>query len=461
MMSAGGIATPETAKRVPIRLVESGPAAGALAAARSARQVGPGPAALLRHGRHHRQGLRDRSRRAAPRPRVRGRARRPLQEGLRPPDPGAGRRADRDRRGRRLPGAGRRHRSAEGRPGQRGRRSGPRLLRPGGQRADRHRRRPPPRLPRRRLLPRRPHAARRGRGPPGDRDARGATDGPRASPRPPGASTGWSTRTWRPPRACTGSSAARTCAATRSSPSAARGRCTPGRSAASCGCRACSSPTARARSRPTGCWPRRSRSTSCGPRRSAWPRPTGSSSTGSSRRWRPRADASCGAPACPTREVTVRRSAEMRYFGQGHEVDVEVPTGILSPASLAPITSSFETAYRLLYSRTPMGVPLEALELARGRLRPPAGPDHHERRSSRCRHRADRQEAPGRVLPGGRRLRGDAGLRPLPAGPGRAASRARPSWRSESRPPSSDPARSISVDAHRNLVAEPASGEAR
>src|SRR6185437_6569739 len=40
MMSASGIATPETAKRVPIRLVESGPAAGALAAARSARQVG-------------------------------------------------------------------------------------------------------------------------------------------------------------------------------------------------------------------------------------------------------------------------------------------------------------------------------------------------------------------------------------------------------------------------------------
>src|SRR5258705_3742060 len=45
MMSAGGIATPETAKRVPIRLVESGPAAGALAAARPCRQggVGRGP----------------------------------------------------------------------------------------------------------------------------------------------------------------------------------------------------------------------------------------------------------------------------------------------------------------------------------------------------------------------------------------------------------------------------------
>src|SRR5262249_13983596 len=33
-------ATPETAKRVPIRLVESGPAAGALAAARMARELG-------------------------------------------------------------------------------------------------------------------------------------------------------------------------------------------------------------------------------------------------------------------------------------------------------------------------------------------------------------------------------------------------------------------------------------
>ncbi|MBI4280394.1 MAG: hydantoinase/oxoprolinase family protein, partial [Armatimonadetes bacterium] len=40
MLSSGGIATPETARRVPIRLVESGPAAGALAAARAAREMG-------------------------------------------------------------------------------------------------------------------------------------------------------------------------------------------------------------------------------------------------------------------------------------------------------------------------------------------------------------------------------------------------------------------------------------
>jgi N-methylhydantoinase A/oxoprolinase/acetone carboxylase beta subunit len=60
-------------------------------------------------------------------------------------------------------------------------------------------------------------------------------------------------------------------------------------------------------------------------------------------------------------DVTVRRSAEMRYFGQGHEVDVRVPPGPLGPASLETITASFEGAYRLLYSRTPQGVPLEAL----------------------------------------------------------------------------------------------------
>src|SRR5262249_38969829 len=39
MLSSGGIATPDTVKRVPVRLVESGPAAGALAAARMAREA--------------------------------------------------------------------------------------------------------------------------------------------------------------------------------------------------------------------------------------------------------------------------------------------------------------------------------------------------------------------------------------------------------------------------------------
>ena len=61
------------------------------------------------------------------------------------------------------------------------------------------------------------------------------------------------------------------------------------------------------------------------------------------------------------RDISVRRTAEMRYLGQGHEVDVEIPAGPLGPGSLSAITASFEAAYRLLYSRTPQGVPLEAL----------------------------------------------------------------------------------------------------
>ena len=60
-------------------------------------------------------------------------------------------------------------------------------------------------------------------------------------------------------------------------------------------------------------------------------------------------------------DIFVRRSAEMRYMGQGHEVDVTIPPGRLGPDSVETITASFETAYRLLYSRTPQGVPLEAL----------------------------------------------------------------------------------------------------
>ncbi|PWU19146.1 MAG: methylhydantoinase [Candidatus Rokuibacteriota bacterium] len=60
-------------------------------------------------------------------------------------------------------------------------------------------------------------------------------------------------------------------------------------------------------------------------------------------------------------EITARRSAEMRYVGQGHEVEVEVPDGELGASSLARLTENFEVAYRALYSRTPMGVRIEAL----------------------------------------------------------------------------------------------------
>ena len=60
-------------------------------------------------------------------------------------------------------------------------------------------------------------------------------------------------------------------------------------------------------------------------------------------------------------DMTVRRTAEMRYAGQGHEVEGPVPSGLLGPESLAALTRGFEDTYRALYHRTPMGVPIEAL----------------------------------------------------------------------------------------------------
>jgi len=63
----------------------------------------------------------------------------------------------------------------------------------------------------------------------------------------------------------------------------------------------------------------------------------------------------------PEAGIRIRRTAEMHYTGQGHEVEAEVPPGPLDAASLATITENFEAVYRSLYSRTPLGVPIEAL----------------------------------------------------------------------------------------------------
>ncbi|HSE93533.1 MAG TPA: hydantoinase/oxoprolinase family protein, partial [Methylomirabilota bacterium] len=60
-------------------------------------------------------------------------------------------------------------------------------------------------------------------------------------------------------------------------------------------------------------------------------------------------------------DVRVSRVAEMRYLGQGHEVEATLPRGDLGPASLPAIREAFEVAYRALYHRLPQGVPIEAL----------------------------------------------------------------------------------------------------
>jgi N-methylhydantoinase A len=53
--------------------------------------------------------------------------------------------------------------------------------------------------------------------------------------------------------------------------------------------------------------------------------------------------------------------ADLRYTGQGHEIPVDLPDGPLGPASLHNITEAFEASYRTLFGRTGPNVPLEGV----------------------------------------------------------------------------------------------------
>jgi N-methylhydantoinase A len=55
------------------------------------------------------------------------------------------------------------------------------------------------------------------------------------------------------------------------------------------------------------------------------------------------------------------RQADVRYTGQGHEIRIELPPGRLGPHRLGTIRETFETVYRGLFGRTGPDVPLEAV----------------------------------------------------------------------------------------------------
>ena len=63
----------------------------------------------------------------------------------------------------------------------------------------------------------------------------------------------------------------------------------------------------------------------------------------------------------PDAGLTERRSAFMRYGGQGHEIGVQLPVREFSAADKATLTQVFETAYRRLYSRPIPGIEIEIL----------------------------------------------------------------------------------------------------
>jgi N-methylhydantoinase A len=58
-------------------------------------------------------------------------------------------------------------------------------------------------------------------------------------------------------------------------------------------------------------------------------------------------------------QVSHRRIADMRYVGQGHEVRVPLPGGPLGPASAPALRAAFEAEYQRLYSRLGPPVPIE------------------------------------------------------------------------------------------------------
>jgi len=60
-------------------------------------------------------------------------------------------------------------------------------------------------------------------------------------------------------------------------------------------------------------------------------------------------------------DIRVRRLCEMRYTGQGHEVTVELPDGKLGPDDADRLTAFYRKEYLRLYNREGPNVPLEAL----------------------------------------------------------------------------------------------------
>ncbi|TME35304.1 MAG: hydantoinase/oxoprolinase family protein, partial [Chloroflexi bacterium] len=72
-------------------------------------------------------------------------------------------------------------------------------------------------------------------------------------------------------------------------------------------------------------------------------------------------DAILARSGIPSDGRRITRQADLRYVGQGHEIRVDLPDGLLGPASLPTIRASFETLYRALFGRTGPDVALEAV----------------------------------------------------------------------------------------------------
>lgn len=61
------------------------------------------------------------------------------------------------------------------------------------------------------------------------------------------------------------------------------------------------------------------------------------------------------------KDMQIKRSADMRYVGQGHEIQVELPNGHLEPDHKLTIQETFDNTYTQLFGRTCDGVPVEII----------------------------------------------------------------------------------------------------
>jgi len=60
-------------------------------------------------------------------------------------------------------------------------------------------------------------------------------------------------------------------------------------------------------------------------------------------------------------DYTVHRVLDIRYEGQGHEITIDIPEGILEAYSIDEIQKRFEKEYEFRYGRIIEGVPIEAV----------------------------------------------------------------------------------------------------
>jgi N-methylhydantoinase A/oxoprolinase/acetone carboxylase beta subunit len=71
--------------------------------------------------------------------------------------------------------------------------------------------------------------------------------------------------------------------------------------------------------------------------------------------------------------LTIRRTAFMRYHGQGHEIEIPLPDRDLTAADLPALRTAFEAEYARQFSRAVPGMTIEVLNWASPspRRRPP------------------------------------------------------------------------------------------